>query len=416
MSGWWRLAALSVLLAVALGCAPAAPAPGGGPAAGSAPAKPAASAAGSAPAKPALPAQAAPTQAPPAVAGAAPTTDGAGAWQPEWERVLTAAKHEGKVIVNGPPGDTTRQALTAFQQAYPDITVEYTGTRSADFIARVLTERQAGQYLADVHVGGTGGVIGELMPAGAVDPLKPALIRPEVLDDSLWFGGFDWGFMDTARQRVFSFASYVSWTVFINRDVIPSGEFSKLEDLLDPKYRGRISINEPRDSSAGAFHSVVIIQQLGVEGYRKLLTEQDISVHRDTRQQVEALVRGTRPIGIGVSGAPLIEFQRQGLGQNVRPLDQPEASALTGGFGGCACLMNRAAHPNAARVYMDWLLGREGQGYWSRAYTTNSRRLDVEPADPTLLPQPGVEYLYIEREENRPLRDEQFRLAREFIR
>jgi hypothetical protein len=138
-------------------------------------------------------------------------------------------------------------------------------------------------------------------------------------------------------------------------------------------------------------------------------------VHSDTRQQVELLVRGSRPIGIGISAGPLTEFQRQGLGQNVRPLDRIDASALTGGFGGCACLMDRPAHPNAAAVYLDWLLSREGQTQWNRAVPSNSRRLDIEPADPATLPKAGVEYMYIEREANRELRDEQFRLAKEFL-
>jgi iron(III) transport system substrate-binding protein len=158
------------------------------------------------------------------------------------------------------------------------------------------------------------------------------------------------------------------------------------------------------------------MQRLGTDAYRKLLTEQDISVHQDTRQQVELLVRGSRPIGIGVSQAPLQEFQKQGIGLNVRPLEQPEASALTGGFGGCACLINRAPHPNAARVYLDWLLSREGQTAWNKAYPANSRRLDVEPADPATLPKPGVDYFFVEREDVRPLRDEQFQLARDLIR
>ena len=286
-------AVLSAVLLVCAACAPAA-----------------------APASPAPKAPAAAQPASPPVASAttssaapAPAQD---AWRAQWETTLAAAKQEGRVVVFGPPGDSSRQALTAFQSTYPEIQVEFFGARGADFITRVLAERRADQYLADVHVGGTGGIIGELLPAGAIDPLKPALIRPEVLDDSHWYNGFDWGFMDRERQRVFSYTSYVSWSVFINRDVIPEGEFTRLDDLLDPKYRGKISINEPRDSSAGAFHSVVIIKQLGTDAYRKLLTEQDISVHPDTRQQVETLVRGTRPIGIGVSQAPLLEFQKQG--------------------------------------------------------------------------------------------------------
>jgi iron(III) transport system substrate-binding protein len=392
-------AALGALLTLCVACAPAGAPAGRAPA----PAAPSAAQTG------APPATAAPASA------AAPTPSGQAAWQAEWDRTVAAAKQEGRVVVTGPPGESARQALTAFQQAYPDIQLEYSGQRGADFITRTLAERRADRYLVDVFVSGTGGIIGDLLPAGAVDPLKPALIRPDLVDDSHWYNGFDFGFVDLGRQYVNSFSMYVSYALTINRDVVPESEFNKLADLLDPKWKGKISINEPRDSTAGALHSVVIMHQLGNDAYRKLLTEQDVSVHQDTRQQAELLVRGSRPIGIGVSQAPLLEFQKQGLGRNIRALEQPEASALTAGFGGCACLMNRAPHPNAARVYLDWLLSQEGQSQWVKYYPANSRRLDVAPYDPATLPKPGVDYFYVEREEVRPLRDEQFQLARDLL-
>src|SRR5438105_8789834 len=157
--------ALSMAMMVYVACAPA-----GAPA----PTAPSAAQAGSPPAAAA------------ATGSAAPNVGGQDGWQAEWERTLAAAKQEGRVVVTGPPGDSARQALTAFQEAYPEIQLEYSGARGADFISRVLAERRADRYLTDVLVSGTGGIIGELIPAGAIDPLKPALIRPAVLDDSNW--------------------------------------------------------------------------------------------------------------------------------------------------------------------------------------------------------------------------------------
>src|SRR5712692_3651151 len=153
-------AALSITMLVYVACAPA-----GAPE----PTAPSAAQAGS------PPAASAPTSA------AASATGGQDAWRQQWELTLAAAKQEGRVVVTGPPGESARQALTAFQDTYPEIQLEYSGARGADFISRVLAERRADRYLPDVLVSGTGGIIGELIPAGAVDPLKPALIRPEVL-------------------------------------------------------------------------------------------------------------------------------------------------------------------------------------------------------------------------------------------
>ncbi len=348
-------------------------------------------------------------------ASAAGQSRQSGADQTEWDRTLVAAKKEGKVVVSGPPGDVFRQALTSFQQSYPEIQVEFTGIRSSDWGPRLVTERQSGQFLWDVFVGGTGTSFTQLLPAKALDPIKPALVLPEVVDDSKWFNGLDWGFIDEAHQHILSFNAYVDWSIYLNRDLIPEGQFTKLEDLLDARYKGKVSINEPRETGAGSFHSAIIINAIGADKFRKFLAEQDVAVNKDLRQQVEALVRGSRPIAIGVQTAFLDDFKRQGLGANVRPLEVAGGAGLTPGNGGCACLINRAPHPNAAKVYLNWLLSKDGQTIWSKATATNSRRLDVPPANPAMVPKPGTEYLFIEREQNQHMRGEAIELAKQVL-
>src|SRR5438128_421687 len=120
-------AALVAVLAVCVACAPAGASPSRAPAPSAPAAAPAASA----------PAASAPASA------AAPVAAGQDAWRAEWERTLAAAKQEGRVVVTGPPGESSRQALTAFQQTYPEIQVEFVGQRGADFISRTLAERRA---------------------------------------------------------------------------------------------------------------------------------------------------------------------------------------------------------------------------------------------------------------------------------
>jgi iron(III) transport system substrate-binding protein len=127
---------------------------------------------------------------------------------------------------------------------------------------------------------------------------------------------------------------------------------------------------------------------------------------------VEWVVRGSRPIGIGLQSNLLEDFRREGLGFNVRPLDVPGGVALTPGSGGCACRINRPPHPNAARIYLDWFLSRDGQAAWNSGTNANSRRLDVEPSVPETFPKAGVNYLYIEKEQNQHLRAAAMDLAR----
>src|SRR5262245_34449628 len=76
----------------------------------------------------------------------------ASAWQEEWERVLRAAKSEGKLSLIGPLGTDRRDALSqAFESKY-GITVEYHPDAGAGIFPRLSTERKAGLYLWDVVI------------------------------------------------------------------------------------------------------------------------------------------------------------------------------------------------------------------------------------------------------------------------
>ena len=97
---------------------------------------------------------------------------------------------EGKVMVVGPPATQYRDALMAFQKFYPQIKIEYLGPSLRDFSSRILTERKMGQFLWDVIVGGAETPNLILKPAGALDPLEPVFMLPEVLDSSCMVGRF----------------------------------------------------------------------------------------------------------------------------------------------------------------------------------------------------------------------------------
>ncbi|HLB29704.1 MAG TPA: hypothetical protein VJM69_06215, partial [Dehalococcoidia bacterium] len=122
-------------------------------------------------------------------APASPTAAAKPAWEQEWEQVLAAARREGKIALAGPSESGLRRALTEpFQKKY-GITVEYLAATGSELAPRIKTEREAGQYLWDIHIGGNFTMIQALKPMGALDPLEPALILPEVKEPKNWRGG-----------------------------------------------------------------------------------------------------------------------------------------------------------------------------------------------------------------------------------
>src|SRR5207237_8206645 len=111
-------------------------------------------------------------------------------------------------------------------------------------------------------------------------------------------------------------------------------------------------------------------------------------------------MRGRYPISIPSAPAPIIkEFRDQGLAQNIKTLELPKTSFVT-----MYSIMafNRQPHPNAAKLFVNWMLTKAGQEVSSQNLAFNSRRTDVAPADPTVVRSPGVEYVEMNREEIYP--------------
>jgi ABC-type Fe3+ transport system substrate-binding protein len=88
-----------------------------------------------------------------------------------------------------------------------------------------------------------------------------------------------------------------------------------------------------------------------------------------------------------------------------------------GNGNGTVILLNRPPHPHAQKVFINWLLSREGQTALSTIAGHNSRRLDVAPGTPSEAPDPAKQDLYINlsAEENRLIYDELLQLAKRLL-
>ena len=159
------------------------------------------------------------------------------------------------------------------------------------------------------------------------------------------------------------------------------------------------------------------ILALGEEFLSKLYT-QDVVLTQDRRQLVEWLVRGRYPIAIGIRPVELENFQSQGLGKNVKPLaPESDAGVRISQGSGAVVLISRAPHPNASKVYLNWLLSRAGQVAWTKITKENSRRLDVTEGDPKARPDPKKRYYGdVAKEENLYLPDRCIEIGKKLFR
>jgi iron(III) transport system substrate-binding protein len=383
---WYRRAtsilAAMVLLAVAAACAP-----GSSPGSSAAPAQPPMTARGQ---------------------------DVAGRDSSEWPAILAAARQEGKVSISGPASADAREALIeGFERKYPGVRVDYTGSPGAAVPPKLMAEREAGQFLVDLIINGNTTQF-DLIEAGVIDPIAPYLVGPDIRDTAPWLGG-KLEYLDTAERHAIVYANYVRLAMTYNPGLVASGEIRSYTDLLNPKWRGKITMFDPRVPGAGLVFATGLyaMDGLGKEYLRQLFAQQ-VAFSRDERQIVDWVIRGHHAVALGPSERIVTEFRNKGV--PVHTLGAPdlrEGSYLTAAAS-IVGVTNRAPHPNAARVYLNWLLSREGQADWAKATGFASRRTDV-PTDHLpdyAIPRPGVRYLELWKEEYNALKDEIVDLGR----
>jgi iron(III) transport system substrate-binding protein len=327
----------------------------------------------------------------------------------DWEATVAAARAEGRVVVTGPTGEAYRTALTSFEQDYPEIKIDYSGFSPQSFWPRFYRERESGQFLWDVRANGADIEAYRSRDLGLIEPLRPVLLLPEILDDSRWLGGLDGIFADKGREFAIAYFATSSPSLFVNRDFVSEAELRSAKELVDPRLKGKIAVYDPR-GSAGLGQMTVLLAAYGEEFVADLLTKQEVTVAQEPRQLAEWVVRGRYPVAIGLAAYNLVAFREQGLGLNVRVLAAPaELSSAGGGLQ----LINRAPHPNAARVFVNWLLSQQTQQRISQTTGYNSRRLDVPPANPAGVVDPArlSEYIFHQSEAMLPTRTRALELA-----
>jgi iron(III) transport system substrate-binding protein len=313
----------------------------------------------------------------------------------DWNAVLAAARREGRLNLIGPQGSELREALTQpFSKVHPGIEVYFTVLSGSQVTPRVTAEQGAGQFLTDVIIVGAGTVVSGLMPANATVPIEPWLVGPNARDRSAWRGG-DYEIADRTSRHNLVFGGYAQLAFIYSPAAVNPAEFRSWRDLLDPKWKGKIAMGNPRSGAASA-HVIWWYHDpgLGKEYLRDLLVGQQVMISHDDQQLVNWAARGQYPIVIGASNTLVAEAVTRGL--PVAMFDggaMAEGTYLSAG-NGTVSVMRNAPHPNAAKVYLDWLLSRDAQYEWSKTQNLPSLRRDV-PTDhipPYIVAKEGVQY------------------------
>ena len=328
-------------------------------------------------------------------ASAAQLSFAAAAWQTEWARTVKAAEQEGEVAYYT-IGETG--FLNEFEKKFPRIKVKVMQGRGNELLVRIMAERRAGKYLADVvRIGNTSPV--ELYKAKTLQPIASAFILPEVKDESKWWSGKH-QYIDGEGRYIFVSVGSVSVNMVArNSERVSASELSSFWDILNNKWRGKIVVIDPRAAGYGRSGARMVYYhpQLGGEYLRRLFSEQVVMVSRDYRQAIDWLAQGRFSLLLFGNGDNVLQGKAQGLPVDVFDTGSwKEGGVLEPGAFTLAWL-DRSPHPNASKVFINWLLSRDGQIAVQRdgGGVNDSLRIDIPKDDlrPMARRKEGAKYM-----------------------
>ncbi len=284
-------------------------------------------------------------------------------WQADWDKTIKAAEEEGALTIY------MTQAFEpvfrdGFQKKYPKIKVTMAAGRGPELSQRVMSERRAEKFAVDLYISGNISPLTVFHRAKILEPIKPLLLLPEVVDTSAWYEGKH-HYDDPENRYIFVFEGTPrSGEITYNTKLVNPSEIKSYWDLLNPKWKGKIVSVDPLVSGPISAAHIFFYKQpdLGAEFLRRLHADTDIAIVRSNEQMLDWLSAGKFAFGIGardvdtamMQGLPLMQFLPGAL---------KEGSSVTA-YNGTLSYFNRAPHPNAAKVAINWLLSREGQTAW----------------------------------------------------
>jgi iron(III) transport system substrate-binding protein len=288
--------------------------------------------------------------------------------------VIEAARKEGEVnwystqIVN----QLVRPVAAAFEKKYPGIKVRYSRANANEVAIKIINESAARRPQADVF-DGTSTVV-PLKRLGIVEKWQPEAAKayPDLYKDPQGY--------------------WVASNIYINTpgyntSLVPTGtEPRTYQDLLDPKWAGKMAWNSLPSASGGAGFIGNVLAEMGERdgmAYLRAFSKQKVAnVAGAAREVLDQVIAGEYAIGLQIFNHHAVISAKKGA-----PVDWIKMEPATGTLS-VISIHKSAPHPNAAKLLVDFIVSREGQQIFRDAdYLTADPA--VPALDPSLKPEEG---------------------------
>jgi iron(III) transport system substrate-binding protein len=304
-------------------------------------------------------------------------------WQKTWADTVARSKGQSLVIAIH-PYTANVAVVQAFKKRYPHINVQLTQMSANQFVPRIMKEQQGGIFAWDVWMGQVSNLANILVPAGGLERITDYLILPEVVSPLHWRMP---RLVHSADKDafIFNFSIPLENAVYANMRIL-KGQNIDLENpssLLDPRLKGKIAIRSADKSAAGAVTLAALMKDAGAQGpqlVQSLLRDTDPVVMDNPRQITNAVMRGDKAIVLGGATEIVSQCQKAGGCRDIVKLSYAKMLLPRG-----VAVLKRAPHKEATKVWVNWLLSKDGQETYVRemgeasAGSGVSMRKDVKP-------------------------------------
>ena len=260
----------------------------------------------------------------------------------DWSKTVEAAKKEGHLVLYSAfVGLAAHQNLKKdFELAY-GISVDILEARASEVRERIRIEQAAGRFVADVSENGRTTTTLQVEQDHVFGPHGPlpslSHLKPEFTADDI-------------KLPVFA----IVYGILANAQLVKPGDEPKSWlDLADPRWKGKILSDDFRALGGGGVLFFVLQEQFGRD-FQEKLAKQDLKFSREIPANERRIARGEYPLYLPVSLTSVPELK----GLPVRFIAPKEGLPYVGYD---LALLKKAPHPNAARLLMEYYLGKKMQ-------------------------------------------------------
>jgi ABC-type Fe3+ transport system substrate-binding protein len=279
------------------------------------------------------------------------------------QSIVEKAKKEGKVTFYSAMVIKDTQIMgDAFMKKYPFLNFEFVRLPSTRLIQRLIMEKNGGVKKADVAYAN-----GNFTSIYKKEGLAQKYVSPEAKD-------WPEGYQDPEGYWTAIYSAYFSWAY--NTRMVSEQEAPKnSEDLLDPKWKGgKIGIfNVEYEWYQGMMD--IMGREKGLQ-FMKRLAAQELKINSGRTLTTQLMASGEFPIALSAFHR-LLQMKKKGAPVQWTSFPTPTLAAMR-----TLMLHADATHPNAGKLFIDFMLSKQGQNILN-SLDRHPIRVDIK-VDPVL--------------------------------